>query len=257
MLSNKILKYVVFDVIRSRVVLGYTLLLLIITATFVYMQSDAEKTVASLLNIVLLIVPLISIILGTIHYYNSREFIELTMAQPIRRRTIFFAQYFGLATVLALAFLIGVGWPLVLNGITTAAFYLLLNGVLLTYIFTALAFLASVNSNDKAKGIGISLILWFYFAVLYDGIVLSILFYFSDYPLEKVVLFLTALNPIDLCRIIILMNLDISALMGYTGALYEQIFGSFIGIGMSLACMFLWIAIPVWLGLRKFQRKDF
>jgi len=256
-MTNKILKYVVFDVIRSRVVLGYTILLLLISSTFIYMQSDAEKTVASLLNIVLLIVPLISIILGTIHYYNSREFIELIMAQPIRRRTIFFAQYFGLTLVLALAFLLGIGLPLILNGISLAGLYLLLTGCLLTFVFTALAFLASVSSNDKAKGIGISLILWFYFAVLYDGIVLSILFYFSDYQLEKVVLFLTALNPIDLSRIIILLNLDISALMGYTGALYQQFFGSFIGIGLSLVCMFLWVILPLWFALRKFQRKDF
>jgi Cu-processing system permease protein len=256
-MHNKLLKYAFYDVLRSKVVLGYTLILFLIASGFVYMQSDPSKTIISLLTIVLMIVPLISIILGTTHYYNSREFIELIMAQPIRRRSIFFAQYIGLSVVLALAFIVGIGVPVLLNGFDVATLYLLLNGVLLTFVFTGLAFLSSVFSNDKARGIGISLILWFYFSIVYDGIVLSVLLFFNDYPLEKPVLFLTSLNPIDLSRIIILMNLDISALMGYTGALYSKFFGSFAGIGLSLACMLLWIIVPVWVALRKFERKDF
>lgn len=256
-MTERLFKYVVVDVMRSRIVLVYTVLLLLLSSGFIYMQSDASRTVASLMNVVLVIVPLISIILGTIHYYNSREFVELIMTQPLKRKNIFFAEYFGLSCVLGIALVFGLGFPLVVNGITMAGMYLLLTGMLLTFVFTSLAFLASVYSNDKAKGIGISLILWFYFAILYDGIVLSILFYFSDYPLETPVLIMTALNPIDLSRIIILMNLDISALMGYTGALYNQVFGTFWGIGLSLTCMILWIILPLWLALRKFQRKDF
>jgi Cu-processing system permease protein len=78
------------------------------------------------------------------------------------------------------------------------------------------------ESKDKARGIGAALLLWFYFALIYDGIVLLILFTFSDYPLEKLTLLLSALNPIDLGRIFIMLKMDISALMGYTGALYED-----------------------------------
>lgn len=256
-MTERLLKYGVVDVMRSRIVLVYTLLLFLLSAGFAYIQGDASRCVASLMNVVLVVVPLVSIILGAIHYYNAREFLELIMTQPVKRANIFFAEYLGLSSVLALSLLVGLGLPLVAYGITLAGLYLLLTGVLLTFIFTALAFLASVYSNDKAKGIGISLILWFYFAILYDGIVLGILFYFNDYPLEKAVLALTALNPIDLSRIIILMNLDISALMGYTGALYNQFFGTFWGIGLSLGCMLLWIALPVWLAVRKFQHKDF
>ena len=75
---------------------------------------------------------------------------------------------------------------------------------------------------DKAKGIGLSLMIWFYCAIVFDGQVLLFLFSFSDYPLEKAMTLLAALNPVDLGRIMILLQLDISALMGYTGALYQK-----------------------------------
>jgi hypothetical protein len=58
--------------------------------------------------------------------------------------------------------------------------------------------------------------IWFYFALIYDGLILLILFSFSDYPLEKITLLLSALNPIDLGRISIMLKMDVSALMGYT-----------------------------------------
>jgi len=128
--------------------------------------------------------------------------------------------------------------------------------VLETFIFTGLAFLASVRSRDKARGIGLALMLWFYFSILYDGLILLVLFYFSDYPLEKPVLALTALNPVDLSRILVLLKLDTSALMGYTGALYQKFFGSMLGVAWSFGLLILWWMLPLGIALRAFKRKD-
>jgi Cu-processing system permease protein len=99
-------------------------------------------------------------------------------------------------------------------------------------------------------------LLWFYFALIYDGIVLMILFSFSDYPLEKLTLFLTALNPIDLARVSIMLKMDVSALMGYTGALYRDFFGSVNGILFTGGIMVLWIVIPLYFTLRTFRKND-
>jgi Cu-processing system permease protein len=126
----------------------------------------------------------------------------------------------------------------------------------LTLVFSSIAFLASVWSRDKARGIGFALLLWFYFALIYDGLVLLILFTFSDYPLEKLTLLLSALNPIDLGRIFIMLKMDISALMGYTGALYKDFFGSGSGMLFTLGIMFIWIILPLWLAVKKFRNKD-
>ena len=46
---------------------------------------------------------------------------------------------------------------------------LLLAGTLLTLVFTALAFLVSVRVDDRARGLGVAILVWLGFSVLYDG----------------------------------------------------------------------------------------
>jgi Cu-processing system permease protein len=253
---NKITKYVVYDIVRNRFVMGYTLLLLAITMSFFGFESDPNKGLLSLLNIILMVVPLVSIIFSTIHFYNSYEFIELMSAQPLSRKSIFLSEYTGVAASLSLAFLVGMGVPTMLFDGSSRGVILLISGLLLTLAFISLAFLAAVITRDKAKGIGIALVIWFYFALVYDGLVLGILFSFSDYPLEKAMLILTALNPTDLARIMVLMKMDISALMGFTGAVFQDFFSTNYGLLIALGILLLWVVWPVALATRIFNRKD-
>src|SRR6185503_3053627 len=135
------------------------------------------------------------------------------------------------------------------------AYMMALAGLILTAIFVAMAVLGSVITRDKAKGIGIAIMLWLYFSLFYDAIMLLIMFQFGDYPLERPMLLLCSLNPVDLARIVILLQMDISALMGYTGALYQKFFGSPAGIMFSFGLMLLWLATPLWIARRAFLRK--
>lgn len=254
---NKLLKYTLFDVLRSKVTIIYSLMLFIFSYSIIYLGHDLAKATISLLNIVLIIVPLVSIIFGTMYFYNMREFRELLLAQPISRFSIFLSEYLGLSLSLALGFLTGTGLPFFIFGFSTGSFYLLLTGLLLTFVFVGLAFMASVLNNDRVKGIGMAMFIWFYLAVIFDGLVMLVLYLFNDYPLEKIMLALTSLNPIDLGRVMILLKLDISALMGYTGALYKNFFGSGFGIVFSLAFIFIWISIPALVALKVFLKRDF
>lgn len=253
---TRIVKYVFYDLLRTRFIVLYTLLLLLSTIVLFQFDSDPGKIVLSLLNIVLMVVPLVSIVFTTIHFFNSYEFIELMLAQPVNRTVIFLSEYLALSLSLSLAFLIGVGVPVLLFGATASGFSLLFSGFMLTLVFVSLAFLASVLTRDKAKAIGLALLFWFYFSLIYDGLLLWIIFSFSDYPLEKLTLALVALNPVDLARIIMLLQLDISALMGYTGAFYKDFFGSHLGIIFSTGVLLIWIALPVALATRIFAKKD-
>ncbi|MDX5418383.1 MAG: ABC transporter permease [Hymenobacteraceae bacterium] len=253
---NKIIKYVLYDIVRNKIIVAYTLFLLLLSIGLFNLGGSPEKGLLSLLNLVLLTVPLISIVFGTTHFYNSYEFMELLVSQPIKRSKIFMSEYWGVSLSLSGAFVIGVGIPVLLFAPSATGLYLVLTGVFITFIFVALAFLASVVTRDKAKGIGIALLLWFYFALIYDGLVLFILYSFADYPLEYATLALTAMNPVDLGRVMVLLNLDISAMMGYTGALYKSIFGSMWGIGIALVVMVLWVLVPVLASRRAFKRRD-
>jgi Cu-processing system permease protein len=177
-------------------------------------------------------------------------------SQPMSRARIIMSEYAGVSLSLLIAFLAGIGLPVAIFAPGDTGFALLFTGSCLTLVFCSLAFLASVLARDKARGIGLVLLLWFYFTLIYDSLVLLILFNFSDYPLEKITLLLSSLNPVDLGRIFIMLKMDVSALMGYTGAFYKDFFGSWTGMLFTSGIMLLWIALPLWLAVRKFIRKD-
>ncbi|NTS42078.1 ABC transporter permease subunit [Flavisolibacter sp. BT320] len=252
----KLSKYVLYDILRNRVVIAYTAFLLLVSFSLFQMEVNSSKAVLSLLNIVLIVVPLVSMVFSTIHWYNSYEFIELMLTQPISRRKVLLSEFAGIGSSLVTAFLVGVGIPVLLYNFDSTGLALLLVGSLLTLVFTAIAFLASIKSRDKARGIGAALLLWFYFALIFDGLLLLVLFTFSDYPLEKIILALSSFNPIDLGRIYLMLQMDVSALMGYTGAVYKDFFGSQAGLLYTLGIMLVWIAAPLLLAIRSFNKKD-
>ena len=253
---NKVIKYVIYDIIRNRFVLSYTLLLLFTSLAFYGFGSSGHKGVLSLLNIILMVVPLVSIVFTTIQFYNSYEFLEVLSAQPVSRKTIFMSQFWGITISLCLAFFVGVGIPTWIYDGTGAGGTLIICGLLLSLVFVSLALFACTLTRDRAKGIGISLGIWFYFCLLYDGMALTLLMLFSDYPLDQASLVLTALNPVDLARILILMKLDISALLGITGAIFQKFFTSEKGIIVSVLLLFAWIIFPLLKACRTFLKKD-
>ncbi len=236
--------------------LAYTAFLFLISITIFNLEDNSAKGLLSLLNIILIIVPLVSLLFSAIYVYNSSEFLELLVSQPLKRKTIWLSLFTGLATSMALAFFIGAGIPILVYEATATGFMMLGTGLLLSVIFVALAMLAAVKARDKAKGIGLVILLWLYFSIIFDGLVLFILFQFADYPLEKMMVGVSALNPIDLSRILILLKMDVSALMGYTGAIFKNFFGTQLGLVISFCILFTWVIIPTWLSLRNFRHKD-
>lgn len=252
----KLTRYILYDIIRSKIVIAYTLFLLVVSLSMFRMEENSSKALLSLLNIILIVLPLISLVFSTIHYYNSYEFIELMLSQPMSRTRIILAEYLGVAVSLLAAFIIGAGIPVIIFSPDDTGITMILTGMALTLIFTSIAFVASVRARDKARGMGSVLLVWFYFALIYDGLILLILFSFSDYPLEKITLALSFLNPLDLGRIFIMLKMDVSALMGYTGALFKDFFGSFTGMALVFTVMLLWIIAPVWLAVKYFKKKD-
>jgi|SRR5690625_482561 len=258
----KILKYSFYDLMRSRWSYVYFLFYLLLGMVLLFLNNDLSKAVITLMNVIIVLVPLIGTIFGVMYFYNSREFTELLLAQPIRRRSIFLGQYFGVATSLALSLIVGLGLPFVFYGLFNSNVIwdfslLLIAGAFLTYIFTALAFVIALANENRIKGFGYAILLWLFLAVIYDGIFLISLVYFDDYPLEKFSLIATLLNPVDLSRTLILLKLDISALLGYTGAVFRKFFGTNIGLVMSFLMLTLWVVIPVFFIWKISRKKDF
>lgn len=252
----RILKYVLYDILQNRIVIGYTLFLLAVSFGVFNLSNDPTKGLVSLLNIVLIVTPLVSIIFATIHFYNAAEFTELLAAQPIRRSVIIWSEFLGLAGAMKLAVLVGIGIPVAIYAPNATGLTLVIVAAGLSVVFVSIALLASVLTRDKAKGIGVALLLWFYFALLYDALVLFLMFSFADYPLEKAMMAVIALNPIDLARVVVLLQMDIAALMGYTGALFREFLGTGWGIAAAFLVLLLWVLIPIGLAVKIFRKKD-
>jgi Cu-processing system permease protein len=253
---NRIIKFIILDILKNKIVLVYTIILSILSWSVFSLEDNSTKGLLTLLNIILLTVPLISVIFSTIYLYNSSEFIELLLSQPIKRSKIWWSLFFGLTLSLLLSFFIGTGIPILFYAPTDVGIMMLIVGFFITTVFVAIAFLSSIITRDKAKGIGIAIMTWLFFALLFDGLILFLLFQLADYPIEKMMVGITALNPIDLARILILLHLDVSAMMGYTGAIFKDFFGTKLGIFIAFTILFLWIIIPFWISLIKFNKKD-
>lgn len=257
-----VLRFSLRELVRSRWIVAYALFFAAAGWTVFYFGEEPDQAAASVLDLVLLVVPLVSLIVSVLYFYNAREYAELLLTQPISRRTVFAGQYLGLSVSLAVAFAVGLGIPFLWYGARNGAqagtlLLLLLAGLFLTLIFVALAFLISVGTENRLKALGGALMLWLFFAVVYDGLLLVIIMAFPSYQLGRPLVGLSLLNPLDMARILILLRLDIAALMGYTGAVFQQFFGATRGLVIALAALSLWTLLPIVLGARAYARRDF
>lgn len=258
----KILKYSFSDLIRSRWSYVYLLFYLVLGFVLLFLNNSLSKAIITLMNVIVVLTPMIGTIFGIMYFYSSREFTELLLAQPVKRSTIFLGQYLGIALSLSFSLVFGLGIPFIVYGLFQSAeiwnfALLLVVGAFLTFIFVALAVNISLRNENKVKGFGFAILLWLFMAVIYDGIFLMSLVIFDDYPLDKVTLVASLFNPIDLSRILILLKLDISALLGYTGALFQKFLGEQWGMLVSLGTLVVWTIVPVWLLVRTAGKKDF
>ena len=202
-----ILKYVLLDLLRNRIIIVYTLILAVLAVSVLGLDNNPAKGLLSLLNVSLLFVPIITILFATIYFFNSIEFTELLLSQPIKRQSVLLAEYAGVAFSLSAAYMVGIGLPLLFLVSGTESLMMVVTGVLLTLIFSSIALLIFVKSKDKTKGIGIAIVTALFFSLLFDGLLIAFIYSFSEYPIDKAVLGIIAFNPIDLARVLMLLHL--------------------------------------------------
>ena len=258
----ELLGYQASNVVRSRWLAGYAAFFLLATDALLRFGGDANAAILSLVNVVLLVIPLVATVFGVMFIYDAREFTELLLAQPLSRRALFTGLYFGLTGPMAAAFAIGVGIPVVAHAgrdphVRGALLALIGVGVVLTFVFTALAYLLALRTDDRVRALGAAVGTWLLFAIVYDAGVLIAASMLADYPLEKPLLAAMLANPIDLGRVLLLLRFDVAALLGYTGAVFKRFFGSAAGVAVAASALLLWTTVPAALALRVFQRKNF
>ncbi|QQG35004.1 MAG: ABC transporter permease subunit [Deltaproteobacteria bacterium] len=250
-----IIFYELKEMIRNKWWLGYGLSFFILSSLIFHTGvTESLRASASLLNLVLLLVPLFSLVFGSISFVENMPFQEVLLAIPTSRFSIFFGKWLGLSIGLSLSFVLGMGVSSLWYSVNVV--FLMGLGVVLTFIFVSISFLLSNFLKKKELIFGIVLLIWLLFFLVYDVAIMAIVSLLSDYPLEKLIVLLVFFNPIDVVRTMVTIQEDLSAMMGYSGALFYKYFGSGMGVSLCGGILILWILFPLILGYWKYKRKD-
>jgi Cu-processing system permease protein len=252
-----LLKYEFLNVLRARWLFFYGAGFFVFTLSVLQFGGNGDKAVASLLNFVLLLVPMVSILYSSMYWYNSESFTVMLLTQPLRRSHVLLASWSAVFLALAGSFALGTGLALAFShqiGLSTGL--LVITGVALTAIYAGLGTLIAVCMVDRMKGIGVTFLVWLYFAVLHDALIFGVVSLFRDYPVEIPALTLLSLNPADLARMSLLLSLDLSAMMGYTGRILQTLLSKPVGLIAVIVLLIIWLAVPLFVAVKVFKKKD-
>lgn len=221
------------------------------------------RTSASLLNLVLYIVPLVALTMGTLSFTSEKSASELLFSQPVTRGEILLGKLSGLFAAISAATVAGFG----LSGLIIAAragaqgalrypVFVALS-LLLALVFLVLAALVSAWCQRKAKAIGVSLFLWFFFVLFYDLIVIGGTLLMKERAANQFILASLFGNPVDMVRVASLLSLEGQEIFGAAGAALARAMG---GEGASVvlltAGLLAWVALPFGWALRLLKRQD-
>lgn len=258
-----IIKFEFFENIRNKWILFYSVIFFILNSLIIYFGSnEGSRIIPSILNVTLLIVPLFSLIFGGLSFTESLPFMEVILSRDISRTKLFTGKWLGSILSLCTGYLLGMLISyFTFFHVTSSSIFVLIQllsyGILLNILFITISFLISVVFTRKEVVLSVSLGLWFYFYLLYDLIIMSITVIYGDYPLEVPVLGLVVLNPVDLVRIAVLLQMDVAILLGFTAAFFQKYLGSIGGIALTIFFLIFWIFLSYFIALRLFIKRNF
>lgn len=219
-------------------------------ASIVVEFEGFTRTTASLLNLVLYLVPILALAASISSFGVDSGAAALLFSQPVLRFEVLFGKLLGLFASLTIAVLFGFG----VSGFIVAA-RTGTDGILRYLGFTALTLLllltflcmgafASIISDGRMRALGIALGIWFFFVVFYDLLTIGIASLLGPHSANGLILFSLFGNPVDLVRVSGLLILGGPTIFGAAGALLVRTFGS-----TAAPVLFLSLATLVWSAL--------
>ncbi|MGZ3779622.1 MAG: ABC transporter permease subunit [Pseudobdellovibrionaceae bacterium] len=253
----KLSKYEFLNIIRSRWVFFYTMFLFLLSVFFLFLVGNPEKALVTVSSVVTVLVPLTCVLFTSFYWYNSEKLMEILLTQPISRKSVLIARFFAMSISLGSGFFLGVIVPFLARGyfkidLLSVCFF----GFFLAMTFTAIGLLIGVAVNDKMRGVGLGFGVWFYFILAHDLLILAILIFSKDYPMDLPASVLASLNPIGLTRVILLVMQDASMLLGHSGALVREILVGPKGVLLAATIVISWLSIPFVICMKLFARRD-
>lgn len=221
------------------------------------------RTSASLLNLVLYIVPLVSLTMGTLSFTGDKGATELLFSQPLTRSEVILGKLLGLFFSISLSTLIGFtlagGIIMMGNGPEGVVPYVLfvLLSLALSLVFLGIAVLVATVNRRKSRAFGVSLFLWFFFVLFYDLIALGGTLFLKGSSANMFLFVSLFGNPVDMVRVATLILLDNITIFGAAGAVMLRFLGGQISsVALLVVGLAVWAALPVIVANRLMRRQD-
>lgn len=255
------------DRLRNRWVLAVAVVFTVFSLLITYFGSAAqgqigprsiELTIASLVSLVIYLIPLIALLLGFDAIVGERErgSLDLLLALPITRLELLLGKYLGLAGALTLSTVSGFALVALLlyQRFSWAGLYhyagFVLSSVLLGLAFLSLAVLLSVLARDRTRASGLAIALWFALVLVFDLLLLGLLVATGGQFGGQVFAYLLLLNPADIFRILNVFSLDdVQRLYGLANILPPALSQ----VGWLASAMLAWIVAPLALASWRFR----
>jgi Cu-processing system permease protein len=229
-----------------------------------YGLQDFARTAASLVQLVLLVVPLAALSFGALALTPERGSAEMLFAQPVSRTRILVGRYLGLFAALGAAQAIGFGLAgLVIRdqaGIEGAFEFLAVVAVslVLTAVFLSIAaMLAQARAARRARVLAIALVVWFLTVVLYDVAVLGIASLLRSGTASRLLIVAALVNPADAARVTALMAVEGTAAFGAASLALLRFTGGAVNAALlASASLLAWTLLPLLVAARRLVRAD-
>ena len=229
-----------------------------------YGLQDFARTAASLVQLVLLVVPLAALSFGALALTPERGSAEMLFAQPVSRTRILVGRYLGLFAALGAAQAIGFGLAgLVIRdqaGIEGAFEFLAVVAVslVLTAVFLSIAaMLAQARAARRARVLAIALVVWFLTVVLYDVAVLGIASLLRSGTASRLLIVAALVNQADAARVAALMAVEGTASFGAASLALLRFTGGAVNAALlASASLLAWTLLPLLVAARRLVRAD-
>ncbi|HYN06548.1 MAG TPA: ABC transporter permease subunit [Vicinamibacterales bacterium] len=227
--------------------------------------QDFARTAASLVQLVLLLVPLTSLVFGVMALTPDAGAAELLFSQPIARQTVLAGRLLGVFLAIVSAQSIGFGAAgLVLFARTGQDGVLSFLGVVggafvLTGVFLALAALVAAGdaSTRRARNLALVLVVWFVAVVLFDVAALGVASLLPSGLASRVLMVAAIVNPVDAVRTGTLLAVEGPTAFGAASLAFLRFTGGAAGATLWLgASLLLWILAPLSAAVVKLNRAD-
>lgn len=259
---KELVKAEIKNLLKSKLVFTAPVLFFLCIEMLIRFASDINQVLLTLLSISLYLLPLLALVRGMNGFYSTKGYISLLLTNPVSRSEVYLSKIFTYAILVSLFFLLGTlpsflfRFP-ILGTEIYKLFYVVVASMNVVVFFSCLSVVIGLLVNDKFQGIIVCFSIWFFYAFLFDFILLSIIVYFRDYEIQKFLLAMIFLNPIDLSRIQTLFLLNNPVLLGYTGGLFKNFFQSGYSVALCFIANTIWIVLLVYMGKYLFKKKDF